>query len=75
MAPGPVIPEPPDRSHLLSAALVVLAVLAVLVGIFDPGAPSRPSEPADRIAIDRADADAGFPKQPEPDNPPRGPGP
>jgi hypothetical protein len=77
MSSGPLIPDPPDRPHWLSIALVVSALVAILAGLFDPrpNTERRASEPEDRLAVDRGDEDAGFPKKAEPDNPPRGPGP
>ena len=74
-------PQPPvirwHHPRWISYALVIAGVLAVMVGVADPsGNPEGrvPAESPAQLAQFRADANAGFPLPPHPDQPPRGPG-
>lgn len=61
----------------ISYALIIAGILGVMVGIADPsGNPEGRAAmvPPAQLAQFRADANAGFPLPPHPDQPPRGPG-
>lgn len=77
MDPETPLPEPGDRPKWISIGLVIAVIVLVYLALAQPGANEqpRPSEPQNQLAQDRADEAAGFPRQQEPDEPPRGPGP
>lgn len=64
-------------SRAVPIAMILFGLVAVFVGLLDPGGASQPRPggftSAQRELV-RADAAAGFPRPPLPDNPPRGPG-
>ncbi|MEA3013798.1 MAG: hypothetical protein QOD42_2343 [Sphingomonadales bacterium] len=65
------------RSRAVPIAMTVFGPLAVFMGLLNPGANDqpRPSGPTtEQIELVRADAAAGFPRPPLPDNTPRDPG-
>ena len=62
----------------IAAAMILFGLLAVPIGLSDPqGSPTLSGDENSllRRQADAADARFGFPVAPEPDAPPRGPGP
>jgi hypothetical protein len=57
--------------------MIMFGLLAVFMGLLNPGGAAQPRPgglTTDQLEQVRADANAGFPRPPLPDNPPRGPG-
>jgi hypothetical protein len=66
------------RSRAIPVAMILFGLVAVFVGLANLGGSTDPRAQeltADQRQMIRADAVAGFPRAPLPDNPPRGPGP
>ena len=66
-----------SRSRAVPMAMMLFALIATFTGLLSGGGPNSTPAPGlgtDQTELIRADANAGFPLPPEPDNPPRGPG-
>jgi len=66
------------QPRAIPVAMILFGLVAVFVGLANPGGSTDPRPQgltADQGQMIRADAVAGFPRAPLPDNPPRGPGP
>ncbi len=74
---SPPVEESARTHSRISIAMILFGLIAVFMGLLNPGdgtAPRRTGLTSDQIELVRADANAGFPLPPLPDNPPRGPG-
>jgi hypothetical protein len=66
-----------SRSRAVPMAMMLFALIVTFTGLLSGDGPHSPPPPAlgtAQMELIRADANAGFPLPPEPDNPPRGPG-
>ena len=74
---SPPVEESAQTHSRISIAMILFGLIAVFMGLLNPGdgTAARPTGlTVDQIELVRADANAGFPLPPLPDNPPRGPG-
>lgn len=72
------LPEHEERSsRAIPIAMIIFGLFAVFMGLLNPGGASQPRPnglTTAQLEMVRADANAGFPRPPLSDNPPRGPG-